>query len=348
MTMKAAMISLALCILSGLAGLAPKPRAPFIDWNSLRNPVLSYPQWSIKDFAMAHRNGVFYVFFSAFYQDHGRVRSHVVEVSTRDFRTFSKPILDFDGEKAGWIGMCSPDVQWLGNVWELSFNSWGDDPKRPDQLFYRTSHDLVHWSVRRPLAANLTSGQGVIDLSMTHAGSRYYAVWKAGRNSREMRVRLATARSLSGPWRFVGSGYATLDLANGKEDGLIHENFEFIWIDGMLHLLSSDYPHGHHEYLYTLLDPADPLKWGKGFELNIPAQSWNPMAPCDAAALYDWRKDDGFFYLIYAGRNEQTTFLHRGWNRLGLARSRDLMHWFLAGANVQNFGFIGHRAKKLE
>ncbi len=227
--------------------------------------------------------------------------------------------------------MCSPDVQWLGNVWELSFNSWGDDPHKPDQLFYMTSSDLVHWSPRRELAANLTAGRGAIDLSVTRNGSGYYAIWKQGRAPRGMRPRLAAAKSLSGPWRFVGSGYPSLDMAGGKENGLIHENFEFLRTGGVLRLLSSDYPRGHHEYLYTLLDPARPLDWGKGFELNIPAQTFNQMVPCDAAALYDWRKQDGYFYLIYAGRNEQTSFLHRGWNRLALARSKDLMHWVPAG-----------------
>jgi hypothetical protein len=280
---------------------------------------------------MAYRNGVFYVFFSAFYQDHGRVRSHVAEVSTRDFKTYSAPILDFDGEKAGWIGMCSPDVQRLGNFWELSFNSWGDDPDRPDQLFYMTSNDLVHWSPRHPLAADLTAGHGVIDLSVTRYGGGFYAVWKQGRRAHEMRPRLAEATSLRGPWRFAGSGYPALKLTNGKEDGLIHENFEFIWIGGALHMLSSDYPHGHHEYLYTLLYPAHPLEWGKGFELNVPAQNFNRLVPCDAAALYDWRREDGYFYLIYAGRNEQTSYLHRGWNRLALARSKDLVNWAPAG-----------------
>ena len=56
----------------------------FIDWNGLKNPVLSYPNWSVKDTAMAYRNGTFYIFFSAFYPERGQVRSHVVEVSTRD------------------------------------------------------------------------------------------------------------------------------------------------------------------------------------------------------------------------------------------------------------------------
>ena len=304
---------------------------PFIDWANLHNPVLSYPQWSVKDCALTYRDGVFYVFFSAFYEEHGRVRSHVAEVSTKDFKTYSQPILNFDGEDEGWIGMCSPDVQLLGNVYELSFNSWGDDPEKPDQLFYMTSKDLVHWSARHPLGANLTAGRGVIDASVTQAHGGLYLVWKDGRQQKEMRTRLAEAKSLDGPWHFVGSGDASLKMASGAENGLVHENFEFLWIDGKLHMLSSDYPNGHHEYLYTLLDPSHPLEWGQGFELNIPPEDFNQLVPCDAAAIFDARKYDSYFYLIYAGRNDATTYLHRGWNRLALARSKDLVHWVLAG-----------------
>ena len=50
----------------------------------------------------------------------------------------------------------------------------------------------------------------------------------------------------------------------------------------------------------------------------------------------------GYFYLIYGGKNEKRqeefagTAAHgrpwpRGWNRLGLARSKDLTHWDLPG-----------------
>jgi hypothetical protein len=319
-------------LLSSMSARAWDAQKPFIDWVNLHNPVLSYPQWSIKDSAMTYRNGSFYVFFSAFYEEHGRIRSHVAEVSTPDFKNFSQKILDFDGEDAGWIGMCSPDVQRLGGTYVLAFNSWGDDPDKPDQLFYMTSTDLTHWSPRQPLATNLTAGQGVIDASVTRAGGGLYLIWKEGRPPQKMRTRLAEAKSLSGPWHFVGSGYPALKMASGDENGLTHENFEFNWIDGKLQLLSSDYPHGHHEYLYTLLDPSRPLDWGMGFELNIPAQSFNQLVPCDAAAIYDARKHDGYFYLIYAGRSEATTYLHRGWNRLALARSKDLVHWVPAGA----------------
>ena len=214
----------------------------------------------------------------------------------------------------------------------LSFNSWGDDPKRRNQLFYMTSKDLIHWSGRHPLAANLTAGHGTIDATVTRAGKEYYLIWKDRQNPHKIQTRLAEAKSLAGPWHFVGSGYATLKMASGQDNGLIHENFEFLWIDGNLHLLSSDYPNGHHEYLYTLLDPSQPLDWGRGFELNIPAESFNRLVPCDAAALADWRKYDGYYYLLYAGRNDATTYLGRGWNRLALARSKDLTHWVFPGS----------------
>jgi len=315
-----------------LSAAAAKPAT--IPWNQLRNSVLSYPNWSIKDPAVALQAGEFYVFFSAFYKDHGQIRSHVVEVSTRDFRTFSPPLMNFDGEESGWLGMCTPDVQRVGDVWVLAFNSWGDDPQRPDQLFYVTSRDLVHWSSRLPLAANLTAGQSVIGPSVTCDDHGCYGAWREGLEDYpdKIRIRIAAAAKLNGPWHYVGSGYGSLKMANGRDNGLIHENYQFLRIDGVLHMLSDDYRDNlEGQYLYALLDPSHPLDWGKGFELKVPLQSFNRGIRCQAAALYDWRAQDGYFYLIYAGANEQTSYLGRGWNRLALARSRDLIHWFQAG-----------------
>lgn len=326
---------------------APKS---FIDWSALHNPVLSYPDWSIKDFAVARRHKVFYIFFSAFYEDHGQIRSHVVEVTTRDFKTYSRPIMNFDGEDTGFVGMCSPDVQKLGRLWELSFNSWGgDDTTKPHQLFYMTSPDLVHWSPRHSFATNLTAGHGVDDLTVTRSGKRYYAMWKEavnphGISRREaveksqlfpwkygLRPQLSESKKLNGPWHFIGSGYPTLNMADGKENGLIHENFEFIWINGVLNVFSSAYPQGHHAYLYALLNPAHPLQWGNGRKLNLPTESFDRAVPYDAGAIYDWRRQDGYFYLLYAGHNDKTSYAGRGWNRLALARSKDLVHWASAG-----------------
>lgn len=317
--------------LMALVSVCAAQKRPFIDWSALRNPVLAYPNWSIKDAAMAYHQGKFYVFFSAFYADHGRVRSHVVEVETQDFRHYSKPILDFDGEESGWIGMCSPDVRRAGAVYALSFNSWGDKPGKPDQLFYMTSPDLIHWSARHPLAPNLTAGQRVIDAALAPVGRGFYLIWKQN-TPRRPRPRIAFAKSLQGPWSFVGSGFAALTMASGKENGMIHENFTFMRAGGRWRLLSADYSPGRQEVLYTQLHPNDWLHWGDGLAIHVELESFNRLVRADAAAVYNWQNHDGYYYLIYAGRNDAKTYLRRGWNRLGLERSKDLIHWFPAGS----------------
>lgn len=313
-----------------VCALAKQRRAEdFIAWKALRNPVLSYPTWSIKDAAMAYRNGTFYVFFSAFYEDHGQIRSHVVEVSTRDFRKYSQPIFDFDGEEDGWIGMCSPDVQPVGDQYVMTFNSWGDKPGELNGLFYETSADLMHWSRRLPLGADVTAGQRAIDAAVAHSGGGYYLIWKQGQH--HMKPRIAFAKSLDGPFRFVETGDLSLSMKDGHDDGLIHENYEFLEVDGRWRLLATDY-NPPSPRLYSLENKSDWLTWRDGYELNIPKESFNTDNVANAAALYDWRKHDGYFYLIYAGRTEHETYLKRGWNRLGLARSKDLIQWEAAGS----------------
>lgn len=326
--MKKILYALSLLVLAAVLAAAQRT---FVDWSALRNPILAYPNWSIKDAAMAYRQGKFYVFFSAFYADHGRVRSHVVEVETRDFTRYSKPILDFDGEDSDWIGMCSPDIRKAGSTYELSFNSWGDKPGKPDQLFYMTSSDLVHWSARRPLAPKLTVGERVIDAALAPVRGGFYLIWKQNTAHRP-RPRVAFAKSLAGPWSFVGSGFAALTMRNGKENGRIHENFTFMRVGGKWRLLSADYSPGREEVLYTQLNADNWLDWGDGSAIRPARESFNRLVRADAAAIYNWRSYDGYFYLIYAGRNDTKSYLGRGWNRLGLARSKDLIHWAPAGS----------------
>jgi hypothetical protein len=211
----------------------------------------------------------------------------------------------------------------------MTFNSWGDLPDRPNQLFYESSPDLVHWSERKPLAQNLTAGTRVIDAAIAGADGGFYLTWREGRGP--VIPHIAFARTMDGPWAFVGSGVAELKMPNGKDNGSNHENFEFVKIDGKWRLLTSDYPPGHEEYLYTQEDPNNWLEWGKGHRLDIAKADYNSLIPCDAAALYDWRSHDGYFYLLCAGRTEADTYLKRGWNRLALHRSKDLVHWLPAG-----------------
>jgi hypothetical protein len=330
---------IALILLLSAEAPAWAQSASFIDWSSLKNPILSYPQWSIKDAAMAYRDGTFYLFFSAFYPRDAGTISHVVEVSTRDFKHFSQPIMNFDGTEDGWKGMCSPDVQLLNGQYVMTFNSWGDKTGRPNELFYMTSPDLVHWSKRRSVALNLTEGKRAIDAAFAVAEGGYFLIWKEGVEGR-MLPRLAFAKSLDGPFAYVGDGLPSLLWADGRDISWdppsFHENFEFMQTDGQWYLLATD--HGTLKgplgpYLYKLEPDSRWHKWVGGYRLDVPQEAFNTVDRDNAAAIYDWRQYDGYYYLIYAGVTERDTFAKRGWNRLGLARSKDLIHWSAAGQN---------------
>jgi hypothetical protein len=314
----------------------------FIDWAKLKNPVLSYPNWSIKDAAMAYRKGMFYVFFSVFYPKRGPVRCHVVEVSTADFRHYSRPILDFDGEREGWIGMCSPDVQRLYGKYVMTFNSWGDKQGKPNQLFYMTTDDLLHWSHRMPLASNLTQvgDQRVIDAALAQADGGYYLIYKEQTRGIHSRPRMAFSTSLDGPFQYVGDGIVSLLMKDGRDDGFFHENFEMIQTNSRWYILTTDYLHNRLNpikydvqapYFYALESGSNWLEWIRGYTFDVPQEKFNTDGIANASALYDWRGYDGYYYLIYAGRNEGHTYARRGWNQIGLARSKDLVQWSVPG-----------------
>src|SRR3984885_6137849 len=326
--LKSALIGL-LVVLFGIGAIAQKK--PFIDWQSLGNPVLSYPNWSVKDTAMAYRNGTFYIFFSAFYPERGQVRSHVVEVSTRDFKHYSEPIFNFDGEEDGWIGMCSPDVQRLRGKYVMTFNSWGDKSGKPNQLFYRTSDDLVHWTARKTLGLNLTQegNQRVIDAALAQADGGYYLGYKEQTPGIHSRPRVAFSRSLDGPFHYVGDGIAALLMKDGKDNGFFHENYEFLHTNGQWCLLTTDYLHNRevHDkydvqapYLYALEPGSHWLKWTQGYSFDLPQEKFNEESIANAPPFYVWRKYDGYYYVIYAGRSEGQAYAKRGWNQIALAR----------------------------
>ena len=129
-------------------------------------------------------------------------------------------------------------------------------------------------------------------------------------------------------------------LPDGKESPRAHENFQFIKIDGRWRLISSDYM-PHHAWIYTMRGtgdkPEDWLVWENGTNLGTPKEDWNTFDVDNGGAISDWREYDGHFYLIYGGSGElrKGEFVGpgshrpwpRGWNRLGLARSKDLVHW---------------------
>ena len=324
------MIRILLMALLFLVALSVRGRAQAanaLDWGNLCNPVLSYPRWSVKDYACTHRDGVFYLFFSAFYEDNGAIRSHVVEVTTRDFKTYSEPILNIDGEEEGWIGMCSPDIAKSDDTYYLVFNSWGDKEGKPNQLFYMSSADLIHWSPRKPLAANLTKGIRAIDAALAFENGKTYLFWKERQTTR-----CARGSSPDGDFQFIGDGHPNLRKAGGEAVSWA-ENYTFFKTDGKWRLICT--VKGHVPCIFGMdksgAEDRDWLTWVDGYQPELANQGFNTLDHANAATLCDFRSLDGHFYLFYAGNTEGKPYLGRGWNRLGLSRSRDLVKWYPAG-----------------
>ena len=302
-----------------------------LDWTNLRNPLLGYDDWSIKDASMLYEAGVFYLFFSAFYHDDGLLRSHVVEVTTTDFRTFSPPIFNWSGQDAGWIGVCSPNISKIGDTYILTYNSWGDKPGRPNQLLYATSSDLRHWDAGHALASDLTTGKRVIDAALVETAGDCYLIFKDPYH--QPQVARARADDLTS-WLLIGQAICRPRGDQPPSHG--HENYQFLHIDGRWRLICTNWP-PHLTWLYTMRDdgsaPEHWLDWHDGYPLAIPPEAFNTADAHNAGFLADWRGHDGYFYLLYAGNTELKSFAGRGQNRLGLARSRDLLRWTVPGDN---------------
>jgi hypothetical protein len=287
-----------------------------IPWNRISNPIYDHADWSVKDACMEYRNGNTYIFFSAFFYDSGRERSHVVCIRTKDFKTFSEPIFIWSGIEDGWIGMCSPNITFTDGKYYMSYNSWGDISERPNQLFYAVSSDLEKWeSVQKPLAQSLTLGKRSIDASLAKYDNKWYLVWKE-----EQTPRIAFADSInSDNWEILGT----------PAEGRWFENSQFLIIDQKVNMLVT--ASAHQPNICTILgDPLIPLNWLNWSEFkrfDIKTQNWNTDNNANSAFLVDWRNTDGYFYLLYAGRTEKLSHRGRGDNKLGLSRSKDMLNW---------------------
>jgi hypothetical protein len=284
---------------------------------------------------MEYKDGVFYLFFSAFYRDRWRERSHVVGISTTDWIHFSKPFLHLDGKNEGWTGMCSPNVSYINDQYVLTFNSWGDrhPNKKSNQLFYCTSNNLQNWSSPIQFLPNLTAGRRVIDIALAFANGKYYGIWKENRPISEGKRQIpliATSERLDDEWEYIEDGKIRLHVKEGADNRKAHENYQFLLVDGKWYLLSLDYS-PHSPFLYTMAGDGtrddDWLIWEQGFELLVPLEMFNTNNRSNAPFIADWRHHDGYFYMLYAGRTEGISHARRGNNKLGLARSKDLHLW---------------------
>jgi hypothetical protein len=296
--------------------------AAAIPWRHVRNPMLSYPQWSIKDATLVAMGGEYFLFFDAAYEDRGRLRFHVCEVRSVDLQTFSEPLLVIDGAGDGWIGMASPEIHHDGERYLLTYNSWGDAPGRPNQFFVRSSTDPVHWGAERPLAANLTNGARAIDAAVAVDHGRHFLMFKQAQTTR-----LAVSERLDGGYRWVGDGLPR--FARGAAWGRWHENYQFFRRGGKWRLIATS--GSHDPYIYTLggdgSKESDWLNWIDGYRVEIARQDFNTADSANSGSMVLGLPEAGPQYLLFAGNTEKTSYEGRGWNRLGLARTTDMRHF---------------------
>ena len=312
-------------------------KSPFINWDELKNPVYFNEEWSVKDASMIYveESGEFHLFFSAFFWVGDRVNSHVVSVKTKDWTHFSEPLFIWEGKELGYHGLCAPEIHRWNGQYVLTYNGWGDKKGKLNQLYYAVSEDLENWEKHRPLAHGITEDYRAIDAALARHDESYYLFFKdskpLGHLPRVDWTRVATAKDLDGPWEFVYSGYTTFMPEDALHSEKIHENYRLLQIDEDWYMQNSGY-WPHNPYLYKIGgDPSDPgswTVWKDGRLLEIPVQEgFNTAHQANASHLRDWREYDGYFYLIYAGNTENESFWTRGDNKLGLARSKDLINW---------------------
>lgn len=301
--------------------------SPMRHWDKLKNPIYAVPNWSVKDACMIEKDGVFYLFFSAFYFDRGQERSHVVGVKTTDFIDYSPPLFIWDGTKDDWIGLCSPDIIYADGKYVLTYNSWGDKKDKPNQLFYAISNDLECWQAGLPLAANLTTGKRAIDAALAFYNGWWILMYKEGSPGK---ARIAASKQLDGGWEFIGEGFPTFHRL-AEHPAQVQENYQFLNIDGRWHLITTDY-RPHQMFIYQMGSTGerlpDWLVWVEGRPLEMPQEAFNTDHIANAGVVVDWRSKDGYFYCLYAGRTEGFSHARRGDNKLGIAASTNLVHWF--------------------
>jgi len=313
--------------------------APEVAWSQMSNPIISYADAGAKDEAVIWAGGRWHMLFSYMTHDPadpGGVRWNIATATSTDMVHWSAP--DPWPVQSGVVGVASPDiVREPSGLYVVTYQSnAGPTTSTQDKLFYRTSPDLVHWSTPQPLARNLAPAppDRQIDPALAFTGHGLILGFKASVGSstvQAFQIAVSYSGSLTGPWVLLGQP----DISVYQNTV---ENYEFVHAAGHWQLIATtnvlDQP-----WIFQLTgDPTTPsgwLKWSRGRQLIVPSQAWNSgpgissigFEHANSAFLCNARSTDGYYYLLYSGSTELTQFGGWGHARIGIARSRDLVHW---------------------
>jgi hypothetical protein len=305
-----------------------------IAWRQLRNPILSYPDSAVRDIGIRAARGRWHLLYTS---DVGSAPTwRIASTTSHDLTHWSAQTVW--PPQQGVAGVASPDITQEPNgtyVATYESNPIETNPPGQDKIYYRTSTDLVTWSLPHRLMPTIHSSpnERLIDpaLAWTHNG--LFLGYKFGdkNGAQHFEIAWSPSSSLDGPWTFVG-----------RPDIRVYhdtiENYEFLQIDGRWRLLATSNT-ADRPWFFTLRgDPAHPkgwLNWSHGREFEVPLEKWNravglPGVTFDqenSAYLCDARRIDGNFYLFYIGSTELKSYGGWGHTELGVARSKDLVSW---------------------
>jgi hypothetical protein len=308
---------------------------PGVAWSRLRNPILEDPNAAVKDQALVWVDGKWHMLFSYVTNDTmvaGQEHWGIATSESTDLRNWS-PAAPWS-EQPG--GMASPDiVRSPSGMFVVTYDSPpGESGPAQAKLYYRTSSDLVHWSTPHPLAPTLYPDPAVrmIDPALAWSRNGLVLAYKVGTTSQAQAFEIAWSKSgsLSGPWKVIGRPDIRI-----YDDTV--ENYELLSAKGTWRLVATsntlDQP-----WIFTLSgSPTNPLSWlhwVDGAQLTVPSEAWNTGSGISSvnyehanSAFLCENTSDGYEYLTYAGSQELSEFGGWGHAKVGIARSKDLVHW---------------------
>ena len=319
---------------SSAIGVRERPSAPRIPWAHLHNPILGFDDHGAKDPALVQTSGRWHALFS--WVDAAGHWSIGV-TSSGDLRHWSTTKAmphdpSIEGEASPDV-VRAPDGTWVVTYQSFPHDVAGSAPK----LYFRTTADFRTFSAQKPLALDVHPGvtERVIDgaLAWTPAGLLLgYKLGEVDKDAQAFEIARSSSGSLEGPWTLIGRPDIQV-LANTIE------NYQFLHVQGRWQLLATSNSFDR-PFLFDLAGDvhraAGWLHWSKGRELHIPQETgWNPgkgltgetYEHANCAFLVDRRAIGGRYYVIYEDSPALDTFGGAGRAQLGIARSRDLVHW---------------------
>jgi hypothetical protein len=278
-----------------------------------------------KDQAVRVVDGRWYLLASERWEPTGPEGKRAPAVVSDDLTAWA-PATDAEGELWG-----SPDIT-RDETGEYVLTMQVRDPVNADisRIHYTTGPSPAGpWAEPKPLVPGMFPDERTIDAALARTEWGTFVMFKRGLHDAVVQpaaIAYSPSGSLDGPWTYLG-----------EPDVGWTENFQFLVIDGVWHVLLTTIPI-HVPTLFRLAgDPADPqswLQWEQVASFEVPQEDWNrgttpgiDHETANSAYLCDARAADGYWYLFYAGSTELTTHEGRGHAKIGVARSRDLQTW---------------------